>query len=52
MRALRSSQRLHELVGGSDGMLVLPLHGGLPPAQQSRVFERPAAGVRKVAPGL
>lgn len=48
VRALRSSQRLHELVGGSDGLLVLPLHGGLPPSQQSRVFERPAAGVRKV----
>ena len=48
VRALRSSQRLHALAGGSDGLLVLPLHGGLPPSQQSRVFERPAPGVRKV----
>lgn len=39
MRALRSSQRLHELVGGSDGLMVLPLHDGLPPSQQSRVLE-------------
>lgn len=48
VRALRASQRLHELVGGSNGLLVLPLHGGLPPAQQSKVFERPRPGVRKV----
>ena len=48
VRALRASHRLHQLVGGSDGMWVLPLHGGLPPLQQSRVFERPPPGVRKV----
>jgi ATP-dependent RNA helicase DHX57 len=29
-------------------VLVLPLHGGLPPSQQSKVFERPPPGVIKI----
>ena len=29
-------------------MLPLPLHGGLPPAQQARVFDPPPKGLRKV----
>jgi HrpA-like RNA helicase len=34
--------------GGGGGVRVLPLHGGLPAAVQSRVFERPPRGVLKV----
>jgi HrpA-like RNA helicase len=29
---------------GGGGALVLPLHGGLPPSQQARVFDRPPRG--------
>lgn len=29
---------------GGGGVLVLPLHGGLPPSQQTRVFNRPPKG--------
>lgn len=42
-RTLSSSGRV-AAAGGGGGVLVLPLHGGLPPAQQSRVFNRPPRG--------
>jgi ATP-dependent RNA helicase DHX57 len=34
--------------GGGGSVRVLPLHGGLPPGVQSRVFEVPPRGVLKV----
>jgi ATP-dependent RNA helicase DHX57 len=46
VRALSASGRLAAAVPG--GVRALPLHGGLPPAAQSRVFERPPRGVLKV----
>ena len=39
-RQLQGSPRLRA------GALVLPLHGGLPPSQQARVFQRPPKGER------
>ena len=48
MRALQRSQRLMGLTDGGAALRLLPLHGGLPPAQQQRVFDRPPPGVRKV----
>jgi HrpA-like RNA helicase len=42
-RALSSSARVAAAAGGG-GALVLPLHGGLPPSQQARVFNRPPKG--------
>jgi ATP-dependent RNA helicase DHX57 len=46
VRALQNSGRLAAQAPG--GVRVLPLHGGLPPSHQSRVFERPPPGVLKV----
>ena len=46
-RALQGSPRLRSTApaGATAGALwVLPLHGGLPPAQQARVFDRPPRG--------
>jgi hypothetical protein len=42
-RALQSSPRVRAAAGGGS-LWVLPLHGGLPPAQQARVFDRPPKG--------
>eukprot|EP00887_Chlorella_sp_A99_P002300 scaffold10.g2300.t1 len=41
-RQLAASPRLR------GGVQVLPLHGGLPPSQQARVFDRPPRGTVKV----
>jgi ATP-dependent RNA helicase DHX57 len=46
VRALENSPRLAAAAPG--GLRVLPLHGGLPPSHQTRVFERPPPGVLKV----
>lgn len=48
IRALQRSQQLAELTDGGRALRLLPLHGGLPPQQQQRVFDRPPPGVRKV----
>jgi len=48
VRLLQGSSRLAAAVGRSGGLRVLPLHGGLPAAVQSRVFDRPPPGVLKV----
>lgn len=42
-RGLQGSPRVGRAAGGG-GVWVLPLHGGLPPAQQAKVFERPPKG--------
>lgn len=34
--------------GGLDGLLVLPMYGGLPAMEQMKVFDRPPDGFRKV----
>lgn len=46
VRQLQTSRKLLEV--GGRGVRVLPLHGGLPPSVQSKVFERPPKGVLKV----
>ncbi len=45
VKALSSSKSI-----SNDGfkVMALPLHGGLPPSQQSRVFERPPPGTTKI----
>lgn len=48
IRTLQKSRPLAELSGGGAALRLLPLHGGLPPQQQQRVFDRPPPGVRKV----
>lgn len=48
-RTLSASGRVAAAAGGG-GVLVLPLHGGLPPSQQSRVFNRPPKGERRGSP--
>ena len=45
VKGLQNSQCI---VGHGFKILALPLHGGLPPSQQSKVFERPPAGVTKI----
>ena len=47
VHALQSSAGLRRAAGGQR-LLVLPLHGALPPAQQARVFERVDRGTRKI----
>ncbi|KAK9846310.1 hypothetical protein WJX81_001334 [Elliptochloris bilobata] len=47
VRALSSSAALRR-AAGAQRLLVLPLHGALPPAQQARVFERVDRGMRKI----
>ena len=46
VRALHSSPKLAAASPG--GVRVLPLHGGLPPSQQTLVFERPPPGTLKI----
>lgn len=46
VRTLQNSPRLAAAAPG--GVRALPLHGGLPPSHQARVFDRPPAGVLKV----
>ncbi|PRW33164.1 P-loop containing nucleoside triphosphate hydrolase isoform A [Chlorella sorokiniana] len=46
-RTLSSSGRVAAAAGGG-GVQVLPLHGGLPPSQQARVFNRPPKGTVKI----
>lgn len=46
VRQLQSSPKLAAMT--CKGLRILPLHGGLSPATQSRVFERPPPGVLKV----
>ena len=45
VKCLQTSSRILE---SSIKLQVLPLHGGLPPSQQNKVFERPQRGVTKV----
>ncbi|GFR46511.1 hypothetical protein Agub_g8095, partial [Astrephomene gubernaculifera] len=47
-RLLLSSDKVLSAAGGSAGLRVLPLHGSLSSAEQSRVFGRPPAGCFKV----
>lgn len=47
-RLVKGLQTSSSIVGHGFQLRVLPLHGGLPPSQQSKVFERPPAGVTKV----
>eukprot|EP00878_Enallax_costatus_P012006 GHUV01012535.1.p1 GENE.GHUV01012535.1~~GHUV01012535.1.p1 ORF type:complete len:538 (+),score=178.81 GHUV01012535.1:448-2061(+) len=46
VRQLQTSSKV--LAAAGKGLRVLPLHGGLPPSVQSRVFDRPPKGVLKV----
>lgn len=43
VRALQGSPRVRSAARGG-ALWVLPLHGGLPPSQQARVFDRPPQG--------
>ena len=45
VKALSSSSAI---ASGGFKVMALPLHGGLPPSQQSRVFQRPPPGTTKI----
>jgi ATP-dependent RNA helicase DHX57 len=45
VKALSSSA---SIASGGFKVMALPLHGGLPPSQQSRVFDRPPLGTTKI----
>ena len=47
-RLVKGLQTSSSIAGQGFQLRVLPLHGGLPPSQQSKVFERPPSGVTKV----
>jgi ATP-dependent RNA helicase DHX57 len=46
-RILSTSTKLQQSAASSS-LRILPLHGGLPPTQQSRVFDRPPPNVIKI----
>ncbi|CAL8471800.1 g11342 [Coccomyxa elongata] len=47
VRALQGSSRLKQAASG-QALRILPLHGSLPPEQQSRVFQKVGPGTRKI----
>lgn len=47
-RALTAIEQLANRLGRLHGLLLLPLHGSLSPADQQKVFQRPPRGVRKI----
>lgn len=47
-KLVKGLQNSSIIMGQGFNILALPLHGGLPPSQQSKVFARPPAGVTKI----
>lgn len=47
-KLVKGLQHSSSIINQGFKVLALPLHGGLPPSQQSKVFERPPAGVTKI----
>jgi ATP-dependent RNA helicase DHX57 len=47
-KLVKGLQSSSSISGHGFKILALPLHGGLPPSQQSKVFERPPPGVTKI----
>jgi ATP-dependent RNA helicase DHX57 len=47
-KLVKGLQTSHAICSHDFNVKALPLHGGLPPAEQSKVFARPPAGVTKI----